>query len=122
MFTQELLEKQQSLLKTKNPVVDATPILSVEKPLPPTSINPKQLGCIVLAGGMGSRLGHFGPKGTLKLPNYANQSLFEILRAKTKDMRVAVMTSPLNDQETKLALHGYGWECFQQKTLPFFKS
>lgn len=61
---------------------------------------------LILAGGMGSRLAHAGPKGSFKLQN--NKSLFEIHMDRIKTLskklgenpEVFVMTSRLNHKET----------------------
>lgn len=55
-------------------------------------------GCILLAGGQGTRLGHLGPKGLFPI---AGKTLFEWACAKIpKEAPLAVMTSPLNHAET----------------------
>ncbi|MCP5509552.1 MAG: UTP--glucose-1-phosphate uridylyltransferase [Chlamydiales bacterium] len=95
------------------------PIEAVDQSVPLQSIDTAKVACVILAGGMGSRLGIDGPKGCVRLPSYQNQMLFEILRDKTDSVPVAVMTSSLNHEETKQATRGYGWEYFQQSTLPF---
>lgn len=63
-----------------------------------------QVGCLILAGGQGSRLGFQGPKGCAVLRAYGDKTLFQIhfekIAAKRKDLSVVVMTSPLNHQET----------------------
>ncbi len=57
-----------------------------------------KVGCIILAGGQGSRLGVQGPKGLFSIHG---KSLFEWICEKTPlDFPIAVMTSPLNHQET----------------------
>lgn len=59
-------------------------------------------GCIILAGGQGTRLGFEGPKGCVKLPLKEEKTLFQILLEKVKDPKapIAVMTSPLNHEAT----------------------
>jgi UDP-N-acetylglucosamine/UDP-N-acetylgalactosamine diphosphorylase len=56
-------------------------------------------GCIILAGGQGSRLGMQGPKGTFSIHG---KSLFEWICEKTpkKDFPIAIMTSLDNHEET----------------------
>ena len=61
-------------------------------------------GCVILAGGMGTRLGLKGPKGCLKV--WGEQTLFEILLKKTKGP-VAIMTSPLNREATEKFLEAH---------------
>ncbi|MCP5492187.1 MAG: UTP--glucose-1-phosphate uridylyltransferase [Chlamydiales bacterium] len=78
----------------------------------------KEVGCVILAGGMGTRLGFKGPKGCFKVPSYG-QTLFEILLGKAKEMPVAVMTSPSNHAATKEALKGLHCTLFCQKEKAF---
>lgn len=69
-----------------------------------------QMGCVILAGGLGTRLGLKGPKGCVKVGE--KETLFEILLSKMKGP-VAVMTSPLNRVETEQFLkehHFFGIE------------
>ena len=59
-----------------------------------------KVGVILLAGGQGTRLGVKGPKGTFSI---LGKSLFErILEKIPTDVPIAVMTSPLNHEETVL--------------------
>jgi hypothetical protein len=57
------------------------------------------VGCILLAGGQGSRLGIDGPKGTFPI---LGKSLFEWIceQAPERNFPIAVMTSPFNHEET----------------------
>lgn len=57
------------------------------------------VGAILLAGGEGSRLGVKGPKGTFQI---GGKSLFQWIceKAPQEDFPIAVMTSPLNHDET----------------------
>ena len=64
-----------------------------------------QLAVVTLAGGMGSRLGHKGPKGSFVLPAPVNRSLFEILagnirRNTTQSPHWCIMTSYDNHEDT----------------------
>lgn len=55
-------------------------------------------GCIILAGGQGTRFGTSGPKGLFTI---YNKTLFQWICEKApKDLPIAIMTSPLNHQET----------------------
>ncbi|MES2121208.1 MAG: UTP--glucose-1-phosphate uridylyltransferase [Chlamydiota bacterium] len=67
-----------------------------------------KVGCIILAGGQGSRLGFEGPKGMIPVTPLHKKSLFQLFaeRAKAASQRygsslpLCVMTSPLNHQQT----------------------
>ncbi|NGX39872.1 MAG: putative uridylyltransferase [Chlamydiae bacterium] len=83
-----------------------------------------RVGCIVLAGGDGSRLGWDGPKGTFPLSLVKQKSLFQMMEErvhaasahfKTK-LKLAMMTSPLNHEVTEEALTDT--PCFMQGVLP----
>lgn len=82
-----------------------------------------KVGCIILAGGQGTRLGFEGPKGAFIIPG-VNKTLFEILAARVRGP-VAIMTSPKNDEATQdyWAEHSYfnlkDIRFFQQSELPF---
>jgi UDP-N-acetylglucosamine/UDP-N-acetylgalactosamine diphosphorylase len=66
------------------------------------------VGCILIAGGQGSRLRFNGPKGMYPISPIKNKSLFQLFAEKTlaaglqvgKMLRLAIMTSPYNHEET----------------------
>lgn len=68
------------------------------------SSNFKKMGCLVLAGGQGTRLGFDGPKGCALLPLQEKKTLFQLIFEKVKekgrDLSLAVMTSPINHEAT----------------------
>ncbi|MBS0629604.1 MAG: UTP--glucose-1-phosphate uridylyltransferase [Verrucomicrobia bacterium] len=86
-----------------------------------------KVGCIVLAGGDGSRLGWDGPKGTF--PVWNGKTLFQMLqetvaKASTfygRELKLAVMTSPINDAKTKEAFLPKV-DFFTQQMLPLLDS
>lgn len=90
----------------------------------------EKIGVVILAGGQGSRLGFDGPKGCFELPLARKKSLFQILfekiKAKGKNLSVAIMTSPLNHCKTLNALKEKNWfglsphclDFYQQEILP----
>ncbi len=67
-----------------------------------------KVGCIILAGGQGSRLGFEGPKGMMPVTPLHQKSLFQLFAERTKaasqrygsTLPLCVMTSPLNHQQT----------------------
>ncbi len=83
-------------------------------------------GCIILAGGHGSRLGIPGPKGTFPI---LGKSLFQIFLEKAQkngtSLPLAIMTSPHNHTATRgfLETHGYfghtACDLFMQQELPY---
>jgi len=74
-----------------------------------------KVGCIVLAGGDGSRLGWDGPKGTFPLSLVKQKTLFQMLQEKVDaashhfeiPLPLAIMTSPLNREITEKAFENY---------------
>ncbi len=91
-----------------------------------------KVGCLVLAGGQGTRLGHEGPKGAVCVSAIQKKSLFQLICEKTKGasakpLPLCFMTSPLNHKQTVAffeAHHFFGLASsqlsfFQQQMLPF---
>lgn len=75
-----------------------------------------KVGCIVLAGGDGSRLGWNGPKGTF--PIFEGMTLFQLLEKRLGSLQnVAVMTSPRSDEITRAAF-SREVDFFTQNMLP----
>jgi len=95
-----------------------------------------KIGCLVLAGGQGSRFGFNGPKGCIEVSPIASKSLFQLICEKVKgashlagrDLHLAIMTSPLNHDATvdyfeENAFFGLNRNFvtfFSQEMLPFF--
>lgn len=75
-----------------------------------------RVGTIILAAGMGRRLGQRGPKGCLEI---RGRSFYETLLAKCGPRR-AIMTSPMTHKATLLHLEekGLNAEVFQSRGLP----
>jgi ADP-heptose:LPS heptosyltransferase len=88
---------------------------------PDASGTPENAALVILAGGQGTRLGYDGPKGTFHV---LGKSLFQwIVQKAPPSMPIAVMTSPLNHQETVQFFaekHNFGRDiwCFEQTVLP----
>ena len=94
-----------------------------------------EVACIIIAGGQGTRLGHSGPKGTFPISPIKNKSLFQIFSEKISaassfcnvNLPLAIMTSPLNEKQTKLhfkenqnfGLAASQIDFFNQPMLPF---
>lgn len=87
-----------------------------------------EVAVVVLAGGQGTRLGFDGPKGKYDIGLPSKKSLFQLQAEKViathKQLPYYVMTSPLNDNETRqffidnnyFGLHNVFF--FTQSTLP----
>lgn len=98
-------------------------------------ISEGKVGCILMAGGQGSRLHFEGPKGMFPITPITKKSLFQFFAEKVvaagkqagKKLPLAIMTSPLNDLMTKQFFsdnHYFGLEksqlfFFTQGILPY---
>lgn len=88
-----------------NPQLEHVPLIAEKKDLSTVSVErvvealkPSKVGCVLLAGGQGTRLGHSGPKGTFVI---AGKSLFQWFCEKVPPATpIAIMTSPLNHEAT----------------------
>lgn len=139
-----IFQKQREILKTKQEERHASldPFLEYEKSdsLPYQAKGRKliaqgKVGCIVVAGGQGTRLRFDGPKGKFPVTPITHKTLFQLMAEKViaaskqaaTPLPLAIMTSPLNDLETKQffmknQLFGLQEEqlfFFCQKMLPF---
>lgn len=108
---------------------------SSDKALGESLLAQGKVGCIILAGGQGSRLGFEGPKGMIPVTPTDQKSLFQLFCERTVAaserhgslLPLCVMTSPLNHAQTVeyFQTHNYfGLSAdqlffIQQKTLPF---
>jgi len=113
-------------------IVSPEKVIHTLFPLKPLSFCPKyetaplgsldRVGAVLLAGGQGSRLGIRGPKGTFVVQG---KTLFQWACEKLPPkMPMAIMTSPLNHQETLMFFvknDFFGREIlfFQQEMYPF---
>lgn len=98
------------------------------------AIKEGKVGCLLIAGGQGSRLQFQGPKGCFPISVIKEKSLFQLFAEKTaaagvlaeRPLPLAIMTSPLNHKETVDFFethHYFGLETeqvsfFQQEMLP----
>lgn len=94
-----------------------------------------RLGCLLLAGGQGTRLQYVKPKGTYPISVIKGKSLFQLCAEKVKaasqkaglPLYLAIMTSPDNDEETRAFFQQHHFfdldpsqvSFFIQDTLPF---
>jgi UDP-N-acetylglucosamine/UDP-N-acetylgalactosamine diphosphorylase len=87
-----------------------------------------RVGCLLLAGGQGSRLGFPGPKGIFPISVIQNKSLFQLVAEKVvaaskqagKPLPLAVMTSPQNDFITRAFFANHGLFGLDEGQLSFF--
>ncbi len=88
-------------------------------------ISSGKVGCIALAGGDGSRLGWDGPKGLFPLSLVKQKNLFQMLAERVDaaskyfktDLKLALMTSPLNHEITRSAFAAH-IDLFPQRLIP----
>lgn len=94
-----------------------------------------KIGCLLLAGGQGTRLQHSGPKGTYPISNIKQKSLFQLCAEKVRaasswanhPLKLAIMASSDSIEETLsyfqqnnyFGLHHTQVFFFVQKDLPF---
>lgn len=94
-----------------------------------------KVGCLLLAGGQGTRFGSHGPKGLTTVSLVKQKSLFQIFLEKTlaaskqvdRPLSLAIMTSPQNHEQTCAFLEQNGWfgldreqiSIFMQEEIPF---
>ena len=131
----DLLKRQRKgLIDSPSSLSNVEPWTSYDRVEELKAIRKSKTGCLILAGGQGTRLGNKGPKGTTVIQK---KSLFQIFFEKTHAasqqaghlLPLAVMTSPLNHSETeeflkKHDLFGLSPEqlfLFEQQLLPFLE-
>ncbi len=94
-----------------------------------------KVGCLLIAGGQGTRLGIKGPKGTYPVTCIQHKSLFQLAAEKVvaagiqanRELPLAIMTSKENHEETvqfflnhdNFGLKKEQLSFFSQKSLPF---
>lgn len=92
-------------------------------------ISEEKLAIVTLAGGMGSRLGFSGPKGTYELQLFGKRKpLFEFICDKLKEAYEKygvsipwfIMTSPSNDSQTKEYFEKHEYFNYPKEKIHFF--
>lgn len=87
-----------------------------------------QVGALLLAGGMGTRLGWEGPKGTYPITLIRKKSLFQLFAERTlfasklanRELPLAIMTSSRNDEETRTFFRKNGYFGLREEQVDFF--
>jgi UDP-N-acetylglucosamine/UDP-N-acetylgalactosamine diphosphorylase len=87
-----------------------------------------EVGMILVAGGLGTRLGFDQPKGLFELGPLSNRTLFQILfeslqavgRRYGKSVPLYIMTSPATDEVTRRFLAEHDWFGLPQKDRHIF--
>jgi UDP-N-acetylglucosamine/UDP-N-acetylgalactosamine diphosphorylase len=135
-FDLQILKRQrETLFHSSNVTSSLKPLQTFEQSgsLKHTEIGKELLsqgkvGCLILAGGHGSRLGSKEPKGTLPLSPIKGKSLFQIFLEKAlaasrrygTSLPVAIMTSPLNYNQTSSYLAKHNHFGLEEKNCSFF--
>ena len=87
-----------------------------------------KVGCLLVAGGQGTRLRIQGPKGTFPVTPLTHKSLFQLFSEKViaagkqagKRLSLAIMTSPQNHQETVRFFEKYQLFGLENDQVDFF--
>lgn len=87
-----------------------------------------KVAAVLLAGGQGTRLGHNGPKGTYDIGLPTHESLFELqakrflqIYKQTGNMIPwYIMTSPINDKETREFFNQHNYFGYDPELITFF--
>lgn len=87
-----------------------------------------EMGCLIVAGGQGTRLHLQGPKGLYPITNIRKKSLFQLFSEKIlaagkqvhRPLNVALMTSPLNYEMTLTYFEAHDLFGLKNRQLDFF--
>lgn len=105
--------KDRSSMRSIHDVVPITDSVGTERV---GLISGRKVGVIILAGGMGRRLGSDRPKGLLEV---GGRPLYDILLEKAKSAdRIGILTSPVTFTETKAYCEGKNIDLFHKKAYP----
>ncbi len=138
MAEEALLEEQRRALNHP-PLTDWTPLTAFDEPSERyyqegiKQISSGKVGCVVLAGGEGSRLGYSIPKALVPITPIRKKTLLQFICEKVQaaskaygcELELAIMTSPANHLATENYLrdnHFFGLknvQLFTQDTVPF---
>lgn len=134
----ELLKKQRSLIESSPQELQELAYEAVDEFTFSGDLDHRQygqelieqglLGCLLLAGGHGTRLQSSGPKGTYPISNIKHKSLFQLCAEKVKAasaragrrLDLAVMTSTENDVETRSFFQQHQFFGLDPSQISFF--
>lgn len=139
----EMFKKQQALILEKKleqkeefePFTNIIKEKDVDIDLGKELLSKGQYGCLLIAGGQGTRLQFSGPKGTFPVSAVKKKTLFQIFAEKTlaagklaeRPLPIAIMTSEENDSQVKFFFKDHDYfgllpeqvSFFTQSSLPF---
>lgn len=116
LFDERMLQEQRALLHAAEvvhapiePFYDVIASENVDKAAGEMLIKAGRVGCLLVAGGEGTRLGFSGPKGCYPITPLKQKTLFQLFAEKVvaasvwarRDLSVAIMTSQENDKATR---------------------
>ena len=85
----------------------------------------EKMGCLILAGGQGTRFDGEFPKGLTPLPSVPPKTLFQLLfekiLAKGKNLSVTIMTSPFTHDATTKYLEEHDWFGLEPAAVEFLQ-
>lgn len=121
---EDVSDVQEVDFEQRASLTDEAIALYTEKGL--EAIRDGQFAVLLMAGGQGTRLGHKGPKGTFTL---GNKSLFELqadqlLQLQKDTGRFVdwyIMTSDINDEETRAFFETHRYFNYPQEHIHFYK-
>ncbi|MCE2982949.1 MAG: UTP--glucose-1-phosphate uridylyltransferase [Parachlamydia sp.] len=129
----DLLEKQKKLIHQDKLPFDYEPISTIFYPGNNASAGFKLMqegktGCLLLAGGQGTRLKFDGPKGCFPVSIIKKKTLFQLFAEKTMAagkqagalLPVAIMTSPDNDADTRAYFTAHDFFGLEPSLVSFF--
>jgi UDP-N-acetylglucosamine/UDP-N-acetylgalactosamine diphosphorylase len=139
LFDPLLKKQRETLFAEKRPLSNCEPTAQYQVPPERSSgaslLQEGKVGCLILAGGQGSRLGSSLPKGLVPVTPIKGKTLFQIFCEKAVAassqsgfaLPLAIMTSPLNHQATveyierekRFGLSEEQVSYFTQEMLPF---
>jgi UDP-N-acetylglucosamine/UDP-N-acetylgalactosamine diphosphorylase len=88
-----------------------------------------KVGCLIMAGGQGTRLGYDGPKGAVPVTQVSRKSLFQLFCERTKAagdragclLPLCIMTSPQNHARTLAFFEAHNYFGLQKGQVTFIE-